>query len=462
MKPSALLLARRKASALLLSGLIAFSATTVPASAQRGGPPIVRDAEIEALLRDYSTPIFKAAGIQSGFINISLVNSDEFNAFVANGKRMFINTGTLKQSKKPNEVIGVIAHETGHIAGGHLVRLRSAVAGARTIAIVSQILAGAAVVAGAASGNAAAAQGGIGALQGGASIAQRSLLAYQRTEETAADRLAITFLEKTGQSASGMLTTFRALQNQLPVASSRIDPYAQSHPLPRDRIALAETLVEKSKFKDRKDPPALIERHALMQAKLAAFTELPQMVGRLYPRSDDSLPAEYARAIVGYRVGSVVTAQKAIDALIARKPDYPYFWELKGQAYLDGGQPQNAIAPLRKALALAPGQPLIQTLLGHALVASENKANNKEAIRVLTSALSRDQSIGIAYRQLAIAYSREGRDADATLATANGLFYFGDISGAKVQAVRAQKKFDRGSPGWLQADDILSYRNPNL
>lgn len=462
MKPTALIATCRKTAAVLLSGLIAFSATTLPAAAQRGGPPLVRDAEIEALLRDYSAPIFKAAGIQAGFINIHLVNSNDFNAFVANGNRMFINTGTLKQAKTPNEVIGVIAHETGHIAGGHLARFRSALAGARTIAIVSQILAGAAVVAGATSGNASAAQAGAGALQGGGTIAQRTLLAHQRTEETAADRLAITYLEKTGQSASGMLNTFRMLQNQLPISTRFIDPYAQSHPLPRDRVALVENLVAKSKFKDKKDPPALVERHAMMQAKLAAFTEHPQLVGRLYPKSDTSLPAEYARAIIGYRVGSVATAQKAIDALIARQPDYPYFWELKGQAYLEGGQPQNAIAPLRKALALSPGQPLIQTLLGHALVASENKANNKEAISVLTAAINRDPSIGIAHRQLAIAYSREGRDAEATLATANGMFYFGDISGAKVHAVRAQKKFPRGSPGWLQADDILSYRNPNL
>lgn len=447
--------------AALLSAAMISSATLTPAAAQ-GGVNIVRDAEIENLLRDYSMPIFKAAGFQTDFVNIHLVNSDDFNAFVANGRRMFINTGTLKQAKTPNEVIGVIAHEAGHIEGGHLARIRQAAAGARAIAIFSQLLGGAALVAGAASGSSSTAQGGVGILQGGNSAAQRTLLAHQRNEEIAADRSAIKFLEETGQSGRGMLRTFATLQRELPIASRFIDPYALTHPLPRERIALVEALVEKSKYKDRQDSAEMMERHALMQAKLTAFTEHPKLVDRLYPKKDTSLAADYARAIVGYRYGNVKLAQKSIDDLIKRSPNYPYFWELKGQAYLESGKPYEAIAPLRKALTLAPGEPLIQSLLGHALVATEDPKYTGEAIRVLSEAVAKDQSIGIAHRQLAIAYSRQGQDAEATLATANGLFYLGDIKGAKIQAARAAQKFKRGSRGWLQADDILSYEQPKL
>lgn len=446
----------------LLSGTIAVTSAITPATAQRGGLPLVRDAEIEALLRDYSAPIFKAAGFESSYVNIHLINSDDFNAFVANGRRMFMNTGTLKQAKTPNEVIGVIAHEAGHIKGGHLASIRAAADNARAIAIFTQVLAGAAAVAGAASGNGEAVRGGLGAVQGGGTLAQRSLLSHQRAQETSADRAAMEFLEKTGQSGRGMLNTFAALQRQIPIASRFIDPYAQTHPLPSERIALVTRLVEESQYKDRKDSDELLARHALMQAKLAAFTEHPTLVGKLYPKKDQSLAADYARAIVGYRYGNVKAAQKSIDDLIKRAPNYPYFWELKGQAYLESGQPEEAIEPLRKALTLSPGEPLILTQLGHALVATENPAFTSEAIRVLTQAVNRDQSIGIAHRQLAIAYSRQGKQAEATLATANGLFYLGDINGAKIQATRAKKKFAPGSRGWLQADDILSYRNPKL
>ncbi|MEP1442055.1 MAG: M48 family metalloprotease [Hyphomicrobiales bacterium] len=440
--------------------ILAFSMTAGPAAAQ--GIPLVRDAEIEALVREYSQPIFKVAGFKSNFVAIHLVRSNQFNAFVADGRRMFINLGTLRQAATPNEVIGVIAHEAGHIAGGHLSRIRQAVAGARTISIVSSILAGAAIVAGAASGSRSAAEAGAGLLQGSGSIAARTILAHQRSEEVAADRSAVTYLERTGQSSVGMLKTFETLQRQIPVTASSIDPYVLSHPLPRERIGLIQNLVNKSKFRDKKDSASMIARHKLMQAKISAFTEHPQRVGRRYPSKDKSLAADYARAIVGYRFGKVKRAQKNIDKLISRAPNYPYFWELKGQAYLEGGQPKNAIAPLRKALKLAPGQPIMQTLLGHALVATNNPKNNKEAIKVLTKAILKDQTIANAHTQLAIAHSRAGQTGLASLATANGLFFLGDIRGAKFHASRAKKKLKTGSRGWIQADDILKFKNPRL
>lgn len=447
--------------ASLLVAIIASTTVTVPAQAQRG-LSLVRDAEIEALIRDYSLPIFKAAGLKKSYVNIHIVNSNDFNAFVANGRRMFMNTGTLKQTKTPNEVIGVIAHEVGHITGGHLAGIRTAAANARTISIFAQILAGAAAIAGAVGGSQIAAQGGVVGVQAAGGIGVRSFLAHQRAQEVSADRAAIKYLEKTGQSGEGMLKTFSALQRQIPIGTRFIDPFTLSHPLPRERIALIQRLVEKSKFRQNKDSPELLARHKLMQAKIAAYTEHPQQIGRKFPKKDKSLAADYARAIVGYRFGNVKKAQKTIDALIKRAPNYPYFWELKGQAYLDSGQPKNAIAPLRKALKLSPGQPLMLARLGHALVATENPSFTNEAIEVLSQAVARDQSLGLAHRQLAIAYNRQGKIAEATLAHANGLFYLGDVRGAKVQASRAKKKFPRGSRGWLEADDIISFRKPKL
>ncbi|MEM8797525.1 MAG: M48 family metalloprotease, partial [Pseudomonadota bacterium] len=452
----------KKTLSLCFAGVIAATSIVSSANAQRGGIPLVRDSEIEALMRDYSAEIFKAAGFQTGFVNIHLVNSKDFNAFVADGRRMFMNLGTLQQAETPNEVIGVIAHEAGHIQGGHLARIRQAAAGARAIGIFSQLLAGAAVVAGAASGSGAAVQGGFGALQGGQSLAQRTILAHQRTEEAAADRAALILLEKTGQSAQGIISTFERLQRQIPLSGRFIDPYLLSHPLPRERVRAVREKAQQSPHFNRKDPPDLVKRHRLMQAKIAAFTEHPTTVGRRYPKKDKSLEADYARAIVGYRHGNVKRAQRAIDKLIERSPRYPYFWELKGQAYLESAQPARAIAPLRKAISLSPRAPLMKAMLGHALVATEDPKHTQEAIKVLREAVALDQSIGNAHRQLAIAYAREGRIGDAELATANGLFFFGDIKGAKTYAARAKKRLPTGSRGWLQADDIIAYRRPKL
>lgn len=452
---------RNLIATVVAGSLISFSVAG-SAIAQRGGIPLVRDSEIENLMRDYSRPIFKAAGFQSNFVAIHLVNSLQFNAFVTGGRRMFMNLGTLKQAKTPNEVIGVIAHEAGHIQGGHLQRIRQAAAGARAIGIFSTILAGAAIAAGAAAGDGNVVQGGFGVLQGGQGLAVRSILAHQRTEEAAADRAALTYLEATGQSAKGMLTTFETLQRQIPLAGRSVDPFLLSHPLPRERISAIQRLAKKSKYFNKKDSPALMQRHRLMQAKVAAFTQHPSAVGRQYPKSDKSLEADYARAIVGFRHGNVKKAQRSIDNLIKRSPKYPYFWELKGQAYLQSAQPRNAIAPLRKAISLAPNAPLMKAMLGHAMVATEDPKYTKEAIRVLSEGLNQDPTMGIAHRQLAIAYARIGKIGDAELATANGLFFLGDTKGAKAYAARAKKRLPRGSRGWLQADDILSFKSPKL
>lgn len=429
-----------------------------PVVAQGRSLPLVRDAETEALLRSYAAPILKAAGLGSANINIILVGDTSFNAFVVDGRRIFINIGVLMQAKTPNEVIGVLAHETGHIAGGHLARFRDALAAAKTIAIITTLLGAAAGVAGAAAGSGDAAQAGVGVATGGASAAQRTLLAYQRGEEASADRAAITYLEKTKQSGRGMLETFRQFQDQQLFAARFADPYAISHPLARDRISGLERLVKNSKYRDRKDPPALQTRHDMMRAKIIGFTQHPRSVARRYPRSDKSMAARYARAIAQYRNRQIRKALRNIDSLIKAQPGNPYFWELKGQALLENGRPKDAITPYRKAVKLAPKSGLIRISLGYALVASDQKGNLSEGIQHLESGLSREKDSAIGYRQLAIAYGRQGKTEKADLAHARGLFISGDYKNAKRYAKRAQKKLNRGSPSWLQADDIASYK----
>ncbi|WP_428672191.1 M48 family metalloprotease [Roseibium sp.] len=451
----------RKAVSLACSAAILLPLVSAPVQAQGRSLPLVRDAETEALLRDYAKPIFKAAGISNSEPEIILVNNKSFNAFVPDSRRMFINIGVLLEAETPSEVIGVIAHETGHISGRHLVRLRSAAANAQIIAVIGMILGAGAAAAGAAAGSGQAASGGAAAVLGSGAVGQRSLLSYQRSEEASADRAALKYLNATGQSARGMLKTFERMSEQQFFARKYADPYAQSHPMAQDRYNSLVNDAQKSKYFNKQDDYVLQYRHDQVRAKLFAFSNHPSSTLRAYPRSDKSPAAQYARAIAAMKSRGK-GAVKEIDALIRTQPNNPYYYELKGQALLEGGDPKSAIAPFRKALSFKPQEPQFLVWLGYSLVASNNNAYLPEAERVLKQAIQRDPNSGVAYSQLAIAHGRQGERAEADLATAKGLMVIGDFQSAKRYAARAQKSLKRGTPAWLQADDIVAYKPPDL
>lgn len=445
-----------RAVAVALAGLMA----AMPAAHAQmpGGLPIIRDTEIENLLRDYARPLFRAAGVGGSQTNVIIVNNRSFNAFVANGRRIFINAGAILDSRTPNELIGVIAHETGHIAGGHLARLREAVERAQIIAALGMIVGVAGAAAGAASGRSGVGEAAPGVLTAGTQIGMRSLLSYQRGEEAAADRAAITYLNATGQSAKGMVETFRRLHNDTMFVARHVDPYTISHPMPADRIAIIEPLARASPHYDKPDPPALNARHQLARAKLAGFLDRSDAITRRYPPSDTSLPARYARTIQMFRFGDRARAVAMADELIRAQPNNPYFHEIKGQILLETGQPAAAMGPLRRAVSLAPNAGLIRIMLGHALVASGNNAVLDEAIRELRLALQREPEAGDGYRQLAIAYGRKNDRGQADLAAAQASYYSGDLQTARGLARRAQGSLPTGSPGWLIAEDIYNQR----
>ncbi len=286
----------------------------------------------------------------------------------------------------------------------------------------------------------------------------RSLLAYQRSEEQAADRMAVTYLEKTGQSPRGMLDTFRRFSQDAMFKTSSIDPYLLSHPLPQERIANMEALANKSPFLARKDPPGLQARHDMMRAKLFGFAGNAAEVGRRYPLSDTSLPARYARAISAYQNKRLPDALSQIDALLAEQPANPWFWELKGQVLLEFGRPQEALAPLRRAVSLAPSAGLIRIMLGQALVATGNKALAAEAIRELSNATQREAEWPDGWRHLAQAYALKGDIGMAEYASAQAYFVVGDFRMAVTQATRAKEKLPPGSPSYLKSEDIINHR----
>ncbi|MGI9464337.1 MAG: M48 family metalloprotease [Aestuariivirgaceae bacterium] len=427
----------------------------MPALAQSRGLPLIRDAEIEGLMRLYTRPIFKAAGINPGAVKVHLVNHSSINAFVAGGQRIFIHTGLLLDAKTPNEVIGVLAHEAAHIAGGHLARLGIQIDKLTTANIVGMLLAGAAVAGAAASGQPGAGRAGAGVLLGTQSLTQRSLLAYARVQESASDQAAVRFLDRTGQSSRGMLELFHKLANRSIGTLQYIDPYVQSHPLPLERIRNLERIAKASPHFNKKDPPALVLRHQLMQAKLIGFLKGPQQVYQAYPSSDKSLQSRYARAISAFRTGKLRNAIPLTDSLIRDMPKYPYFWELKGQALLEGGQPAKAIKPLRRAQKLLPHSGLIKIMLGQAHLNSGGKDNAKAAVSVLKRARRSENNQPRLHLLLAQAYGKLNRIALAELETAEAAMLMGDRQLARQKIKRALGGLKRGTPEWIRANDIL-------
>ncbi len=434
---------------------------SVPAQAQEKDAaqalPVIRDAEIEQLLRDYTRPVLRAAGLGQRNIRVVIINDRAFNAFVIDAKRIFVNTGALMDAETPNQIIGVLAHETGHIAGGHLSKLRSELANAETAMIIAMLLGVGAVAASATS------RGNVGgnpmaAIAGPQSMILRSLLAYQRQQEEQADRAGVNFLTQSGQSAKGMYDTFKRFADQQLFAGQHADPYLQSHPMAAERISALAEVARSNPYWDKKDPPELQQRHDLVRAKLFGYLDQPDTLVRRYPLSNTSLAARYARAVSGFRHSDLRGAMAQIDGLIQTQPNNPYFLELKGQALVESGRAREAIAPLRHAISLAPDPTLIHVLLGQALVATNDPALVEEAITNLRKALSNDPEIADAYDHLAIAYGRKGDLADADLASAQAAFNRGNLPTARQLAARAKGRFAIGSPGWVKADDIASFK----
>lgn len=424
--------------------LLAFAALAQPALAQQ----VLRDAETEALLADMSRPLIEAAGLRPDNVQIILLNEREINAFVAGGQMVYIHSGLIMAANNANEVQGVIAHELGHITGGHILRMDDAVGTATGIAILSLILGAAALAAG--SGDA-----GAGILAAGQQAAMGSFLSFSRAQESSTDQAGASFLSKAGISGKGSLAFHRTMQNQeFRLAIAQDNAYARTHPLHGERIAMLDALYKGDPAWDRPTPPELEARFQRVKAKLAGFVDDPKRTLIAYPESDKGVPARYARAYAWHKSAYPDRARTEVDSLLASAPNDPYFLELKGQILLEGGKPEEALPPLRKAMAASNNAPLISALLGHALIATEDEANFEEAKGVLRTAVGRDNDNPFAWYQLGIVYDREGDEARAALATAERYNLTGQPQLAMVSAEQAMRGIPQGTPDWIRAQDI--------
>jgi predicted Zn-dependent protease len=444
----------------LLSVSLFVTQSSLPVWAKdkaRQGPNLIRDAEIEGFLRHISKPIFKAANLNPSAIKVYLIADPTINAFVAGGQRIFIHTGLITRSETPNEVIGVLAHETGHIAGGHLAKMNSELASANVQSIVGMLVGAAAIVGGAMAGSSSAAQAGTGVLMGATGIGNRSFLQYQRGMESTADQSALKYLNATGQSPKGMLTLFNVLANESLATAVRADPYVYSHPMPFDRINTLEKAAKASPYFDKVDDADLVLRFELAKAKLAGFLDSPQSVFQHYPSKDVSLPARYARAIAMFRRGDIKNATPIISSLTDEVPQDPYFWELKAQAYLENGNPVAGIPAIRKARSLLPNNGLLQLLEAQILVSTDDAKYADAALSALSKAKQTEGDTPELYKLTARAYGLKNDVPRAELATAEFALMTGDRNMAVTKATSVQNFFKKNSHEWLRASDILNY-----
>lgn len=432
-------------AALVLSSLALLGWSAAPASAQS----ILRDAETEALLKDMSRPLIAAAGLDPGHVDIVLVNDSSVNAFVAGGQAVYVNSGLINQADTAAEVQGVIAHELGHVTGGHAV-LNQGAQPATNISILSLLL-----------GAAAAAVGGgeaaMGVIMAGQQAAMGKYLAYSRSQEASADAAGAQYLSTAGISGRGSVEFFKKLQNlefRYGYRAQDGDEFYSTHPLTGDRIQTLQDVYEKDPAWSKPDDAKLQQRFVRMKAKLFGYLAEPRDVLRVYPETDNSVPAHYARAYAYHRQSQLDRARAETDALLMVDPDDPYFLELKGQVLLESGQAAEALVPLRKATELTGYQPLIATLFGHALIATEDPAHFAEAQSVLKNAVARDRENPFTWYQLGTIYAANGDMPRARLASAEQQSLTGQMDAALMNAQAAETGLPTGSPDWLRAQDI--------
>ncbi|MGI9438927.1 MAG: M48 family metalloprotease [Parvibaculales bacterium] len=414
---------------------------------------LVRDAEIELLLDDYSRPLFRAAGLDPQRVGINLINDRNLNAFVTNGQNIYVHTGLILDADEPNMVIGVLAHEIGHITGGHLARGSEAAATAQRPALIATILGMGSILAG-------AGDLGLALITGGQQLAMGSFLTYSRGPEAAADNTALQLLEATGQSAEGIIGMMDQLANQEILSEVYQDPYARSHPMSRDRVNTFRNGAKNSPHNDSPDPQERIRRHRMAQAKIYGFLDSPTTTLRRY-RNDKSQPAKYARAIAYFRQGLRDKALSELRQLIADMPDNAWLHELEGQIYYETGLAAGGIKPYEKAVALRPNEPLLLIGLASCLLEkgaagrASDMETNRQAIAHLRNALRLDPFNGSAYLQMSKGYGQLDETALAQWALAEYYAAAGNKE-ARRHATRAIKGLPKGSVEYIRAVDILS------
>jgi predicted Zn-dependent protease len=433
--------AARFVGAAAAAGLMLAAAA--PAAAQSA----IRDTEIETIIHDWADPVFTGMGLEPSEIEILLINDGDLNAFATRGRIMGVNTGLILKTRNPNELLGVIAHEAGHIRNRHTLRDGAQDAGMQPM-LMTMALGALAIAAG-------APDAGAVLLGNSQFFGTLSALRYMTHQEGEADNTGARALESAGESGRGLVTFFENFRSQEVFSDARRYPYFRSHPLSSDRIENLRRFVSEQPSYGRRDSPERLAQHALILAKIHAFMDHPRETYRAYPETDGSLPGRYARAIAWYRDGQTDRALDAVDALLAEQPDNPYFWELKGQILFEEGRPEEAIGAHQRSVEIRPDAPLLRINLAHALIETRDPAKLDSAVDHLKRAAALEKDNSMAWRLLGQAYASQGKEGEARLASAEMYFAAGAGQQATQFALRARDMLTPGSAEWTRAMDIV-------
>ena len=440
-----------KSVTALCAAFVIILAQALPAYAQS----LLRDTEIEETLKEYTHPILRAAGLTPSNVDLYLVNDPSLNAFVTRGQNIFLHSGLILESDTPNQLKGVIAHEAGHIAGGHIVRSDYGNRSAYGAMLIAAGIGLAAILAG---------EGEAGALVLGGSqqFGAIEALAYSRVNESAADQYAAQYMERTGQSGQGLIDFFEKFRAQEVLSQARRYPYFRGHPLSADRIDALRERVEESEYTIKPDTEDHQHRLDMTKAKLRGFLEGPQLVFSRFPPTDTSKPARYARAVAHFKAADLKNAVREIDSLIADEPNNPYFYELKAQILYESGQGNKSIQPAKRALELKPDAPLLKLALAQAYLETSETDKVNMAVDLLKSALQTEKQNSYMWYTLSRAYGELNQEALAKYATAEQAYAIGDVQRARSFAQRAQKDLPRNEPQWRRASDIIVISDSEL
>jgi len=437
----------RRLVATVVAGAIAVTTPVAPVRAQER-VSLIRDTEVEAIIRTYGTPLWRAAGLEPSSVRVILVKDDRLNAFVAGGQNLFLNTGLLIKADSAGQVIGVMAHEAGHMAGGHLARMPEVIRNAMITSLIAMALSMGAGVGTRAGGNVGAGSVGIGA-----SLAERNLFSFTRSQEQAADQAGVGYLEQLGMSARGLMQFMEQIQHQEVLSAVRQDPYLRTHPLTSERIEFLRNQVAQSRYSNVPVAPELEALQRRMRVKLSAFIDPPGKTLDVWAKGD-SVEARYARAIAWYRIPDLKKALPEIDGLIRDFPKDPYFHELRGQMLFENGRIAEALPSYKEAVTLKPDAALIRIDYAHAQLETGDPALVPDAEANLNTAVRTEPELPELWRQLGVAYGRGGQLGMAAMALAEQALLEGRRFDARDQARRAMRLLPTGSPGWIKAQDV--------
>ncbi|GAA0206263.1 M48 family metallopeptidase [Brevundimonas nasdae] len=408
---------------------------------------MIRDTEIEGIIRGWADPVFVAMGLNPSDIEVLLVNDNDLNAFATRGRIMGVNTGLILRTKNPSELLGVMAHEAGHIKNRHTLRDGAQNAGKQPM-FMTMALGALAIAAG-------APDAGVALLGSSQYFGTLGALHYMQSQEGEADLTGARALERAGETGAGLVSFFENFRSQEVFSDARRYPYFRSHPLSSQRIESMRRFVQEQPHYSHRDSSERMAQHALILAKIHAFMDPPNQTLRSYPSTDTSLPGRYARAIAWYRDGQTDRALTAVDELIAGDETNPYFQELKGQVLFEEGRPVEAVVAHREAVRLAPDAPLLRVNLAHALIETNDPANLDEAISQLKHATVAEKDNTMAWRLLSQAYASKGMEGEARLASAELYFAAGAEKEAVQFALRARSMLQPTSIEWRRAMDIV-------